>query len=123
LQDLDTVDYYLFAKDLSGRREHHPYIGAADPHRFVVNAPTAIQNQSLEASVLLYPNPAVDRFTLRGENLASVKVYNAMGQFVAEYPLHRATVINCQDWPAGVYYLSILMESGETLSKKLVKVN
>lgn len=123
LQDLDTVDYYLFAKDQSGRREQHPYIGAADPHRFVVNAPTAIQSQTMEASVMLYPNPAVDRFTLRGENLTSVKIYNAMGQLVAEYPLHRATLINCQDWPAGVYYLSILMEDGETISKKLVKVN
>lgn len=123
LQDLDTVDYYLFAKDQSGRREQHPYIGAADPHRFVVNAPTSIQNQSLEASVLLYPNPAVDRFTLRGENLTSVKVYNAMGQFVAEYPLQRATLINCKDWPAGVYYLSILMDNGAVVSKKVVKVD
>jgi hypothetical protein len=119
---LDTVDYYLFAKDMSGKREHHPYIGAADPHRFVVNAPTAIQNQSLEASVLLYPNPAVDCITLRGENLTSVKVYNAMGQFVAEYPLQRATVINCQDWPAGVYYLSILMNDSTIVSKKVVKL-
>jgi agmatine/peptidylarginine deiminase len=123
LQDLDTVDYYLFAKDLSGKRECQPYIGAADPHRFVVNAPTAIQNQSLEVSVLLYPNPAVDRFTLRGENLASVKVYNAMGQFVAEYPLQRATLINCKDWSAGVYYLSVLMDNGTVVSKKVVKVD
>ena len=73
--------------------------------------------------MLLYPNPAVDRLTLRGENLTSVKVYNAMGQFVAEYPLQRATLINCQDWPAGVYYLSVLMDNGTVVSKKVVKVN
>ena len=123
LQDLDTVDYYIFAKDMSGRREHHPYIGAADPHRFVVNTSTAIQNQSVEANVLLYPNPAVDRIVVRGENLVSMKVYNAMGQFVAEYPLQTATAINCKDWAAGMYYMSILMENGHVVNKKVVKVN
>ena len=124
LQDLDTVDYYLFAKDQSGRREHHPYIGAADPHRFVVNAPTAIQNQQLDANVILYPNPAVDRIVLRGENLVSVQIFNAMGQFVAEYPLNSiSTVLNCKDWSAGVYYLSVLMDNGTVVSKKVVKVN
>ena len=124
LQNLDTVDYYLFAKDQSGRRECHPYIGLLDPHQFVVNAPDAISTPSLDASIMLYPNPAVDRIVVRGENLSSVKVYNAMGQFVDEYPLnHIATAINCKDWPAGVYYLSILMENGTTTSRKLVKIN
>ncbi len=124
LQNLDTVDYYLFAKDQSGRREHHPYIGSADPHRFVVNAPDAVSDPSVEASIMLYPNPAVDRIVIRGENLSSVQVYNAMGQLVAEYPLnHIATAINCKDWSAGVYYLSILSENGTTVSRKLVKIN
>ena len=123
LQNLDTVDYYLFAKDQSGRREHHPYIGAADPHRFVVNAPDAIAQPDAQSSIMLYPNPAVDLFVVKGESLNRVKVYNAMGQFVAEYPLNDvATAINCKDWPAGVYYLSILTDNGETLSKKLVKL-
>jgi len=28
------IEYYLFTKDESGRRECHPYIGAPDPHKF-----------------------------------------------------------------------------------------
>lgn len=123
LQNLDTVDYYLFAKDQSGRREHHPYIGAADPHRFVVNAPDDISSPSVEASIMLYPNPAVDRIVLRGDNMTSVSVFDAMGKLVTEIPLnHIATDINCKDWPAGVYYLSILMDNGTIVSKKVVKL-
>ena len=30
------VKYYIFAKDVSGRRECHPYIGGADPHKFTL---------------------------------------------------------------------------------------
>jgi agmatine/peptidylarginine deiminase len=34
------VEYYIVAKDASGRRECHPYIGAPDPHKFnLVSAP------------------------------------------------------------------------------------
>jgi len=32
----DTVDYYVFAKDETGRRLMQPYTGAFDPHQFVV---------------------------------------------------------------------------------------
>jgi agmatine/peptidylarginine deiminase len=30
----ELIEYYLFAKDESGRKECHPYIGAPDPHKF-----------------------------------------------------------------------------------------
>jgi len=30
------INYYIFAKDESGRRECHPYIGAPDPHKFTL---------------------------------------------------------------------------------------
>lgn len=126
LHNSDTVEYYLFAKDLSGRRECHPYIGAADPHRFVVNAeeiPDDVTDVQGQISVLLYPNPAVDRFVVRGEDLAQLKVYNAMGQLVAECQLNQQTNnFTCKDWPAGVYYLSIYSDSGVKISRKLVKL-
>jgi agmatine/peptidylarginine deiminase len=31
-----TLQYYLFAADSSGRREYHPFIGAADAHEFYI---------------------------------------------------------------------------------------
>ena len=125
LQDLDTVDYYLFAKDQSGRRECHPYIGAADPHQFIVNKnQSAIAELQTQTSILLYPNPAVDRLVINGENLSEVKVYNSVGQLVSTYPLQDGTnTVNCKDWPAAIYYLSIYTSNGEKISRKIVKVN
>lgn len=125
LNNLDTVDYYLFAKDQSGRRECHPYIGAADPHQFVVSKnQSAIANTQSQTSVLLYPNPAVDRIVIKGENLSEVKIHNSVGQLVNVYSLQDGTnTINCKDWPAAMYYLSIYTSNGEKISRKIVKVN
>lgn len=125
LQHLDTVDYYLFAKDQSGRRECHPYIGAADPHRFIVNTSEthdAISELQEDANILLYPNPAVDHFVLRGEDLSEMRVYNALGQLVETAKLHAGSnAFDCQTWTAGVYYLSIYTNSGKKISRKIVK--
>ncbi len=33
----DTISYYIYAADQSGRRSKHPFIGAPDPHRFIVS--------------------------------------------------------------------------------------
>jgi hypothetical protein len=34
--DYSVIEYYIHAEDESGRSENHPYIGPADPHRFIV---------------------------------------------------------------------------------------
>jgi hypothetical protein len=34
------IEYYVFAADDSGRRECHPYIGAPDPHKFILTGAT-----------------------------------------------------------------------------------
>ena len=38
LQPLDEVKYYIEITDVSGRKATHPFIGAADPHEFSLNA-------------------------------------------------------------------------------------
>ena len=50
-QDAGTdISYYIFAADASGRRERHPYIGAADPHRFYVAGPLAFEGATVDDS-------------------------------------------------------------------------
>ncbi|TKJ41299.1 hypothetical protein CEE37_06435 [candidate division LCP-89 bacterium B3_LCP] len=39
--DFSTIYYYVYAEDESGRRENHPFIGAPNPHHFMV-APDTI---------------------------------------------------------------------------------
>ncbi|MBW6515816.1 MAG: agmatine deiminase family protein [Candidatus Cloacimonetes bacterium] len=48
----DTLSYYLYASDGSGRTAKHPFIGAPDPHNFVVGyestSPTILHNPITE---------------------------------------------------------------------------
>jgi len=123
LQNADTVDYYIFAKDQSGRRECHPYIGAADPHRFIVNGPDAIMETQSQPSILLYPNPAVDYFVVRGDNLSEIKVYNSLGQYIYGNMMRDGNnTIDCQGWTSGVYYITVYMSNGEKVNRKIVKL-
>ena len=45
----DTISYFIYAADESGRNARHPFIGAPDPHRFVV--------QSLSDAPAIYHTP------------------------------------------------------------------
>jgi hypothetical protein len=48
--DYSMIEYYIHAEDESGRRENHPFIGGADPHRFAISPdtiPPAITHQPI----------------------------------------------------------------------------
>lgn len=41
--DYTNIDYYIHAEDDSNRSENHPYIGAGDPHHFIVLPETSAE--------------------------------------------------------------------------------
>jgi agmatine/peptidylarginine deiminase len=53
------IEYYVFAADESGRRECHPYIGAPDPHKFVLTGtppPAPILSLDKTSSSVFFDN-------------------------------------------------------------------
>ncbi|MFO7896570.1 MAG: agmatine deiminase family protein [Candidatus Cloacimonadales bacterium] len=49
---LTEIGYYISAADQAGKTAHHPYIGAADPHTFLVGTPQiALSANQLELTV------------------------------------------------------------------------
>ncbi len=71
-----------------------------------------------EASATLYPNPANDFVTLKGENLGTVQVFNTLGQKVDEFEANDSELrINTSGYESGVY----VVKTGEKMMKFVVK--
>ena len=116
----DSIQYYIYAKDASGRCEKHPYIGAADPHVFVMNGVGVNDYEPLHVRV--YPNPATDFVLIQGENLSDVTVYDLMGRQIDYLSLFGNEIekISCHQWNNGVYFLHIRDNQNRTVVQKLV---
>ncbi|MBZ0243042.1 MAG: T9SS type A sorting domain-containing protein, partial [Bacteroidales bacterium] len=69
----DTVDYYVFAKDETGRRLMQPYTGAFDPHQFVVEE-QQITELTITPDTLYYINEYEDYLILKNETANPVTV-------------------------------------------------
>ena len=58
-------------------------------------------------AIILYPNPANDFVTLKGEDLGTVRIYNALGQKVDEFEATDELNINTAGYGNGVYVVKM----------------
>ena len=80
-------------------------------------SPTAVDEFD-EGRMSLYPNPTKDSFTVEGEGLQSVSVYNTIGQQVYNGRCEGNTVvINLGDVETGVYMVKVTTIDGEFVRK------
>ena len=80
---------------------------------FVVVLEEPLSVDENEASVTLYPNPANDFVTLKGENLGTIRVYNALGQKVDEFEANKNELrISTTGYENGLY---VVKAGGQTL--------
>ena len=71
-----------------------------------------------ETSTTLYPNPSNDFVTLKGENLGTVQVYNALGQMIGEFEANGTELnINTSSYKDGIY----VVKAGEKITRFLVR--
>ena len=69
-------------------------------------------------AINLFPNPANENVTLKGENLGMVRVFNVMGQKVEEFEANGSELrINTTSYENGVYFV----KAGEQTLKFVVK--
>lgn len=116
----DSIQYYIYAKDATGRVAKHPFIGAADPHVFTIGGVGV--NELAPMQVRVFPNPAAEYVFVQGENLTDITVYDAFGRQIDRVSAHEdMTKIACGDWAAGVYYLRIQDMQGRVSSQKVLK--
>ena len=122
LQPNDEVDYYLFAQDQSGRRECHPYIGAADPHHFKVLT-VGVEDVATSNAIAVYPNPCSRYFVVDCSKTAqSIEVFDITGSLVySTRNCDDKTIIPTTDWKSGVYLVKIVDKAGNVCNRKVVK--
>jgi hypothetical protein len=73
---------------------------------------------SYASALHLYPNPASNVVHISSENIASIKVFNSMGQLVNSY--HNVNTINVSSYKAGIYIFNVLTIEGNTKAFKVL---
>lgn len=123
----DTVEYYLYAKDASGRVEKHPYIGAADPHVFTLTGEVGVTDRE-PLQMRVYPNPATETVYVAldgGMEIANMLLYDLQGRIVETHhgaSLQKETAtLNVENLPAGIYLLRVTDTDGNIYHHKIVK--
>ena len=84
---------------------------------------TNVSNQYQIEGLNIFPNPAIDQWTITSENMdiTSIEVYDLQGrQLLFIEPNTRNAVINAADFATGMYISKVSTELG-TRSMKLIK--
>lgn len=91
------VDYYIHAADMSGRSEHHPYVGPHDPHTFTIGT---------FAPELTLSDENFVQEAMQGETLTDLLTLTNSGTGLLSFDL---SIENS----SSVQWLSLSAESGE----------
>lgn len=72
--------------------------------------------------ICVHPNPTEGVFTVSGESLVELQVYNTLGQRVLTLqPSENTATIDLTGQPAGMYFINVTDQSGVRCVKKIVK--
>ena len=73
--------------------------------------------------VNVWPNPATSTINVKGENLETVYMYNAVGQLVLTLDISDAdeqSTIDVSGFNSGIYFMNIITRNGDSALKKVV---
>ena len=88
-----TLEYIVDAMAAEGYEQHECEDGV---------------DETESQAISLYPNPANDFVTLKGEDLGTVRIYNALGQKVDEFEANGSEInINTAGYGNGVYVIKM----------------
>ena len=83
-----------------------------------------VDNQELNATIALFPNPAISSFmvTTEGVQINEIKLVNVLGEEIINHTEINNTEfsININQLPKGVYIVEVITEKGK-IEKKLIK--
>lgn len=82
--------------------------------------PVGIEESKL-GEVSFYPNPTNGLAQIKGKNIKQIEVYTISGKLVKSKLINsKSSYIDITNQPKGIYFVKILLDSGTTLTKKLI---
>jgi hypothetical protein len=91
-----------------------------DPNQFYLHVYYSTDgiNEQADNSISIFPNPTTSLFTVEGQGLNHVTVYNLVGQKVYEMECRGESVdINLSDVETGIYMVRISTANGEVTKR------
>ncbi len=85
---------------------------------------TGIDDESIKMAIDLYPNPATDAVTVRGENFAAIQLFDASGRMVITETSNNRTEVrlDVSELGKGVFTIRAATHTGTVVTKRLVKL-
>ncbi len=69
----------------------------------------------------VYPNPAKDILTIKGENMNQIMIYNSLGQLVKSIECNdNAVEVDVKNFKNGMYFINVINDNGKRIAKKVI---
>lgn len=84
----------------------------------------SVSEESKDITMKVYPNPTSDQLIISKSSNSKLEysVYNALGAKLQSGSLEgEETRLNAGEWPTGIYFLTIQLQSGSVKSYKIIK--
>lgn len=87
------------------------------------NATEGLNDENNLPSVLVYPNPVTDRFTIEARAFSDVKlkIADPAGNVLIELKISRKAIIDLSSFSAGIYFANFTLKDGNSITKKIIK--
>ena len=90
----------------------------------IVTCPSGINEPVKSTTSSLYPNPCMDKLTVKYENADEVSVFNMVGEKMMDVQLNLnsgTAELNVAELSAGIYFVAIIKEGTIVETKKITK--
>jgi len=100
------------------------FAGASVVKAFVLDVISTSSEITEENKFRIYPNPVVDKLTIEGENIATIKVYNLIGTIIDATYVGEGTskiTLDFSNKKSSIYFLKITDTKGRILVRQIVR--
>ncbi len=116
------VNYYYTDKINTANNKHFYRLEMVDKDGTKTYSKTRLINNSLKASIQLYPNPATDYVIVVSTNAKKIQVLDISGKAVINIDVtNNHNIVNLKSLTAGNYILAVTNNDGEVVTEKLIK--